>query len=156
MAAGEVTSRSLSAGDYAFFKYLADHSEEWLVHETQGRGIEEYIEEHSELDGEWRVWEKEGERAGVTFHVTRAPSNQKPWIGTILVDPDRRGTGLGRGILSTLGEELAAENKAVFTAVPASESGWLKFLSKSGFEQYKSEIDEGGKEHLLLLKPLQP
>ncbi|MDW2877104.1 MULTISPECIES: GNAT family N-acetyltransferase [Bacillaceae] len=156
MAAGKITSRSLSAGDYAFFQYLADHSGEWLVHETQGRGIEEYIEAYSELDGEWRVWEKDGERAGVTFHVRRAPSNRKPWLGTILVHPDRRGTGLGCGILLTLGEELAAENKAVFAAVPASESGWLEFLSKSGFEQYKSEKDEGGKEHLLLLKPLQP
>lgn len=126
------------------------------MHETQGRGIEEYIEAYSELDGEWRVWEKDGERAGVTFHVRRAPSNRKPWLGTILVHPDRRGTGLGCGILLTLGEELAAENKAVFAAVPASESGWLEFLSKSGFEQYKSEKDEEGKEHLLLLKPLQP
>jgi GNAT superfamily N-acetyltransferase len=156
MAAGEISSRSLSAGDYAFFQYLADQSAEWLVHEKQGRGIEEYIEEHSELNGEWRVWEKDGERAGITFHVTRAPSNQKPWIGTLLVDPDRRGTGIGGGILSAIAEELSAEHKAVFAAVPASESGWLEFLSKSGFEQYKSENDEGGKEHLLLLRPLQP
>ncbi|GAM14617.1 unknown [Mesobacillus selenatarsenatis SF-1] len=121
----------------------------------QGLSTEEYIEQYDGLSGEWRVWETTGRLVAISFHVESAPSNQKPWLGTILVKAEERRQGIASAIMNHLSDEFKLNGqKALFAAVPFDEYEWSNFLTDCGFEQFKTEENKG-ETYLIMVRPLE-
>uniref|UniRef100_UPI0030C802D2 GNAT family N-acetyltransferase n=1 Tax=Enterococcus faecium TaxID=1352 RepID=UPI0030C802D2 len=118
-----------------------------------GKALSDFIEEW-QAKGEWRIWEIEGELAGITFHIETAPSNGKPWLGTILVNKSMRGKGIARSMIQSLSRELKDKGySALFAGIPISQYTWAEFVSRCGFEQLKTEISDEV-TYLILIRPL--
>ncbi|MBT2694741.1 GNAT family N-acetyltransferase [Bacillus sp. ISL-55] len=150
-----LTWRQFKSPDLPFFKDLISTSSKWSKNELQGLSLKEYIEQYDDLTGEWRVWETSGRPAAISFHVESAPSNQKPWLGTILVKAEERRQGIASAIINHLSGELKLnEHKALFAAVPVDEYEWSNFLADCGFEQFKTEENEG-ETYLIMVRPLE-
>ncbi|WLR53634.1 GNAT family N-acetyltransferase [Mesobacillus subterraneus] len=150
-----LTWRRFESSDLPFFQDVISASDEWRKNELKGLSIEEYIEQYDDMSGEWRVWEKEGDPVAVSFHVESAHSNQKPWLGTILIMAEERRRGFASQIISHLGGEFKVYGqKALFAAVPIDEYEWSNFLSDCGFEQYKTEENKG-ETYLIMVRPLE-
>jgi GNAT superfamily N-acetyltransferase len=153
-------SNLLSAEDFPFFLELVVHSEAWKSREIAGGingvdSIRQYVSDYKSLNGEWLLWQNNDENLAVTFHVMKAPSNGKSWLGTVLVAPHHRQKGWGKRILETLAGKFKQEGKQVmFTAAPVGEDGWSRFLGKCGFEQSGLEKSNQGIEYLIYVKPL--
>ncbi len=146
--------RPYSSSDSVFLQELAETSRKWMENELRGLDLTDYLKQYEELSGEWRVWEKRGIPVSVTFHVESAPSNQKPWLGTILVKADERRSGIASTILDELSAELRASgHKAFFAAILIDEYEWSNFLTDCGFEQFKTEENEG-ETFLIMVRPL--
>nr|WP_251030223.1 GNAT family N-acetyltransferase [Bacillus sp. ISL-35] len=133
---------------------IAESSRKWLKNELQGQDLAGYLKQYEDLSGEWRVWEKGGVPVSITYHLEYAPSNQKPWLGTILVKADVRRKGIASSILEGLSLELKANgHRALFAAVLIDEYEWSNFLTDCGFEQFKTEENEG-ETFLIMVRPL--
>ncbi|CAM3756629.1 GNAT family N-acetyltransferase [Mesobacillus thioparans] len=146
--------RPYSSSYSVFLQELAESSRKWMENELKGLDLPDYLMQYEELSGEWRVWEKRGIPVSVTFHVESAPSNQKPWLGTILVKADERRSGIASTILDELSAELKASgHKALFAAILIDEYEWSNFLTDCGFEQFKTEENEG-ETFLIMVRPL--
>lgn len=141
--------------DTEFFTEIVAASGKWRSNELRGMGLSSYMSQYEELEGEWRVWEKDGRQVAVSFHLESAPSNEKPWLGTLLVKPSERRKGIAHHIIRRLGAELSEKgNKAFFSGVPIDEFEWINFLSDCGFEQLKSEENDG-ETFLVMVLPLK-
>ncbi|WP_213366656.1 GNAT family N-acetyltransferase [Mesobacillus boroniphilus] len=117
--------------------------------------LEEYIAQYTDLPGEWRIWEQGEGPVAVSYHVESAPSNQKPWVGTILVKADERRRGIALAILNHLSNEFELNGqRALFAAVPFDEYEWSNFLTDCGFEQFKTEENEG-ETFLIMVRPFE-
>nr|WP_272495819.1 GNAT family N-acetyltransferase [Bacillus pinisoli] len=104
-------------------------------------------------DGDWLVWYKNKARVAITYHVEHAPSNNRPWIGTVLVSPSERRLGIGKKVVEQLRGELSERgHKAVYAAVPVERNQWIQFLASCGFEQFKLE-KENDKMYLVFVLP---
>lgn len=147
--------RRFKSSDLPFFEDLVSTSSKWSKNELHGLSIKEYIEQYDELSGEWRVWKTTGGPVGISFHVESAHSNQKPWLGTILVKAEERRRGIASAIINHLSDEFKMNGqKALFAAVPIDEYEWSNFLTDCGFEQFKTEENKG-ETYLILVRPLE-
>jgi N-acetylglutamate synthase-like GNAT family acetyltransferase len=150
-----LTWRRYKSSDLPFFEHLVSTSSKWSKNELQDLSIEEYIEQYDVLCGEWRVWETQGSPVAISFHVETAPSNQKPWLGTILVKTEERRRGIASAIINHLSDEFKQNGqKALFAAVPIDEYEWSNFLTDCGFEQFKTEENKG-ETYLIMVRPLE-
>jgi GNAT superfamily N-acetyltransferase len=105
--------------------------------------------------GVWLVWYKGSSRIGISYHIVQAASNNRPWIGTILINPAYRSNGLGKEIISFITNGLYQKgHKVVDAAVPIHQNKWIEFLSSCQFEQYKIE-EEKNQAYLLFVKPIE-
>nr|WP_239585873.1 GNAT family N-acetyltransferase [Bacillus mesophilus] len=106
-------------------------------------------------EGNWYVWLNGSQRVGVSYYVEHAPSNNRAWIGTILVNSAHRSAGIGKAILKLITEKLKRKgHKVVYAAVPIHQNKWISFLSSCQFEQYKLE-KEDELTYLLFVKPIE-
>ncbi|MBT2683539.1 GNAT family N-acetyltransferase [Bacillus sp. ISL-37] len=150
-----LTWRQFKSSDLPFFEDLISSSSKWSENELQGLSIEEYMEQYDGLSGEWRAWETTGRPVAISFHVEPAPSNQKPWLGTILVKAEERRQGIASAIMNHLSDEFKLNGqKALFAAVPIDEYEWSNFLTDCGFEQFKTEENKG-ETYLIMVRPLE-
>ncbi|MGD6818397.1 N-acetyltransferase family protein [Metabacillus sp. 84] len=146
--------RAFHEEDLHFFKQCAQNSPDWIKEESDPDELSDYMKRHEMYQGEWRIWEKNGIPLAISFLAEWVPSNEKAWLGTILVHPDFRGRGTGKEILSLIGKELRLQgHKVLFAGVPEARLEWIRFLSAGGFEQYKLE-KIGDKEYMVLIFPL--
>ena len=74
---------------------------------------------YESLEGDWLVWYDDMKLVGFSFHVQKAPSNNRPWIGMVLVDPEKRDCGYGIRIVNGLSNTLLKQGASiVYSAVP--------------------------------------
>lgn len=150
-----LTWRRFEISDLAFFQDLKSESVKWSKNELKGSTLEEYIEQYDVFSGEWRVWENTGSPVAVSFHVESAPSNQKPWLGTMLVKAEERRKGIASTIINQLSDEFKVNGqKALFAAVPIDEYEWSNFLTDCGFEQFKTE-ENNGETYMIMVRPFE-
>jgi len=146
--------RAFQKTDLSFFQEVISASGKWRKKELQGAELSHYMNQYAEFAGEWRIWEWEGSPAAITYHLESAPSNQKAWIGTVLVKASERRKGIAASILNQLAEELKEKgHRAIFAGVPIDEYEWSNFLSDCEFEQFKSEKNKGD-TFLIMVRPL--
>lgn len=150
-----LTCRPFENKDFVFFQELISTSSKWRNIELKGLSLEEYMDQYERFLGQWRVWEKAGGPVAVSFHLDSAPSNQKPWLGTILVKAEERRRGIASAIMNQLSDEFKVNGqKALFAAVPIEEYEWSNFLTDCGFEQFKTEENKG-ETFLIMVRPLE-
>ncbi|MGG1688309.1 GNAT family N-acetyltransferase [Pseudalkalibacillus sp. NRS-1564] len=126
--------------------------ETWLLTEFGRNPLFEdmisYIQTYEGMGCEFNVWFYGDLPVAITAVLDDAPSNQKPWLGTIVVHPMKRKSGIGCSVIRTL---LGEKNDVVFLGIPYELNEWSLFLGKCGFEQYG--IEEEGKKYLILVHP---
>ena len=150
-----LTFRRFENGDLDFFQELVSSSSKWRKNELGNLTLEEYLKEYEEFSGQWRIWEKPGSPVAMSYHLEVAPSNKKPWLGTILVKAEERRRGIASEILNQLVEEsMVNGNRAIFAAVPIDEYEWSNFLTDCGFEQFKTEENKG-ETFMIMVRPLE-
>ncbi|WP_079508293.1 hypothetical protein [Mesobacillus jeotgali] len=151
----KLISRPYRGSDSELLQQLVATSPKWIKNELKGMSLGDYLNQYEDISGEWRVWEKGGSPVSVTFHVDSAPSNKKPWLGTILVKAEERRCGFASAILDILSNEMKAKgNKALFAGVPIDEYEWSNFLADCGFEQFKTEENKD-ETFLIMVRPLE-
>jgi GNAT superfamily N-acetyltransferase len=154
METGNFPFRMLHDNDAILIKRFTEHDSYWTSVEMKQMSENEYMKKYDE--GEWRVWQLEERDVAITYHLEVAPSNQKPWIGTIIVNPNHRRQGIGVGIIQQLKKELQKKgHKAIFAGVPVEAPVWIQFLSDCYFEQFKVEKDEQNQMYIIMVSPLQ-
>ncbi|WP_328214048.1 GNAT family N-acetyltransferase [Bacillus atrophaeus] len=148
-------NRYFEQDDLSLLEKLAEAHPAWKEEELgEKKDAASYMLSYSMYNGSWLVWEKDDLPIAVSYHLEWAPSNGKPWLGTVLVDPAEEKKGYARTIIEKIGQTLNEKHKAVFAAVPINRNEWILFLSQCGFEQLKLEKDENGKQFIILVKPL--
>ncbi|MCM3665790.1 GNAT family N-acetyltransferase [Mesobacillus subterraneus] len=151
----KLVSRSLESSDLSFFQELVSDSRKWRTIELKSAELSDYMRQYEEYAGEWRMWEKENRPVAISFHVESAPSNQKPWLGTLLVKASERRKGIGISVINILSAEIKVKgHKAMFAGMPIDEYEWSNFLNDCGFEQFKSE-EYKGETYLIMVRPLE-
>lgn len=149
----ELVRKNFHKRDIPFFQELIECSPEWQKEEVSSANILPYLEQYQ--DGIWSVWYKNNKSVGISYHIEAARSNLRPWLGTILVDPDCQRQGVGKNIVDLITFELGQKgHKVVYAAVPVEQHSWVQFLSTCGFEQYKIE-KENDRMYLMLVKPIE-
>ncbi|MGV2942164.1 GNAT family N-acetyltransferase [Mesobacillus sp. LC4] len=150
-----LTYRRFDNRELAFFRELVSSSPKWRKNELGSLSLEKYLEEYEAFSGQWRIWEKAGTPVAMSYHLKSAPSNQKPWLGTILVKAEERRRRIASEIMNQLAEEsMMNGNRAIFAAVPIDEYEWANFLTDCGFEQFKTEENKG-ETFLIMVRPLE-
>ncbi|MFT9600818.1 GNAT family N-acetyltransferase [Mesobacillus sp.] len=150
-----LTWQQLKKTDLPFFEELISSSAKWRKKELKDLSLEDYIGQYDDLSGEWRVWEEKESPVAVSYHLESAPSNQKPWLGTILVKAEERRRGVASAIMDQLSDEfMDIGQKALFAAVPIEEYEWSNFLTDCGFEQFKTEENKG-ETYLIMVRPFE-
>ncbi|PHI49095.1 GNAT family N-acetyltransferase [Bacillus halotolerans] len=147
-------NRPIEQNDLSWFEEIAEAHSVWKKEEFGEKDAESYMISYSMYNGSWLVWEKDGLPVAVSYHLEWAPSNGKPWLGTVLVDPAEERKGHARKIIEQIGQSLQDKHRALFTAVPIDRNEWILFLSQCGFEQLKTEKDEADKPYIIMVKPL--
>lgn len=126
--------------------------EAWLIEEFGRMPIAEdmlsYIQTYEGMGCEFRLWFKNEEPVAITAVLDQAPSNQKSWLGTIVVDPAQRKKGVGQDVIHSI---VTEKKEVVFTGLPYERNEWSLFLGKCGFEQYAIEGEE--KKYLIFVHP---
>ncbi|WP_226665917.1 GNAT family N-acetyltransferase [Metabacillus litoralis] len=152
----KLTFRGLNELDHEFFKYVIEDSHIWKIEEEYENDLERYLLSYQMYNGQWRLWSINNEPIGISFHLEWSPSNERPWIGTILVHPSHRLKGLGKEIIIEIGHDLKSKgHKACYVGCSIHQDGWLQFLAKCGFEQFKMEKDEmNSKKYMISVMPL--
>ncbi|RLQ95896.1 GNAT family N-acetyltransferase [Falsibacillus albus] len=151
-----ISSRHFEKEDEVHFSDWIETSLEWKTIEMKNESVLTYTKRHEEMPGKWLTWfePRRTEPVAITYHMETAPSNGKPWLGTLIVKPSRRMEGVGEEVITILGEELKANgHKAIFAGVPIEQYTWVDFLSRCGFEQFKVESEEK-QQFLILVKSL--
>lgn len=154
METGNIQYRILHDKDAILIKRFTELDSYWISAEMPQMSEIEYLNKYD--DGEWRVWQQDERDVAITYHVEVAPSNHKPWIGTVIVNPNARRQGLGINIVQQLKQELQKKgHKAIFAGVPVEAPVWIQFLSDCYFEQFKVEKDEQNQMYVIMVSPLQ-
>lgn len=149
-----LTWRPFSSSDLPFFEELISESEKWRKNELKEIQLSEYLNKYKDLTGEWRIWECEGELKAISFHLDSAISNQKPWLGTVLVKAHERHKGIASALINRIAIELREKgDRAMFSGIPLDEYEWANFLNDCGFEQFKTEKNKG-ETYLIMVRPL--
>ncbi|MFD1735660.1 GNAT family N-acetyltransferase [Bacillus salitolerans] len=152
----DLTFRPIQDGDVPFIRRLIKDSPEWLKEEGESLDVYGIFNQYKYLQGQWLVWKENNSLVGISFLVESAPSNNRPWIGTIIVRKDKRRHGMGSSIIAKLLAMLKQDgHKIAYAAVPIENSSWINFLTICGFEQYKIEKNEDNKIYLLFVCPLE-
>lgn len=148
--------RELNEDDDDFFKDIIRVSNDWQQEECFENELENYFLSYQMFNGHWRIWSVNNNRIGISYHMEWSPSNERPWIGTILVHPDYRLMGFGQNIIEKIGHELKSKgHKTCYVGCSIYQEGWLRFLGKCGFEQIKIEKDIAtSKEYMISVMPL--
>lgn len=146
-----LTPSSLTKQDYPFLQKIIDQSVIWQQIELKDLSLENYIKTVKGLDGEWLLWKMGEQEVAISYHVRNAPSNQKPWLGTLLVEKTYRGQGYGRKIVQLIQDR---QERVLFCAIPIIADNWIAFIANCGFEQYKVEYDDEGFQYIIFVKPL--
>ncbi|SDM62014.1 Predicted N-acyltransferase, GNAT family [Fictibacillus solisalsi] len=154
-------SRPLVKEDLPFFKKMILSSPRWLKEEgltgnESEYELETYMKTYDQTGGEWLIWGLNGEKIGATYLVYAAPSNGKPWLGTLLVDPEKRNQGHAREILAECCRKVETLSSVLFSSAPVLNQDWILFLNRNGFEQIGLEKDESGKEYIKFAKTVSP
>lgn len=138
-----------------FFTRIIEDSPLWEENELKNLSLDEYINSYASMQGYWQVWIDSGIPIGITFTVDKAPSNNKMWLGTILIAKSHRNKGFARKIIKKLATQaLSKGEEALFCGIPIEINEWTIFLGKCGFEQFKIEKDGNGQNYLVLVFPL--
>lgn len=126
--------------------------ENWLIAEFGRMPIAEdilsYIQTYEGMGCEFRLWFNDENPVAITAVLDRAPSNQKLWIGTVVVAPVERNKGVGLSVIHAI---LNEQKEVVFAGIPFERNDWSLFLGKCGFEQYTVEGEE--KKYLVFVHP---
>lgn len=124
--------------------------ESWLMEEFGRVPVVEdmlsYFQTYEGIGCEFRLWYKNDAPVAITAVLERAPSNQKTWLGMIVVDPSQRSAGIGRTVIHSI---LSETREVLFAGIPYDRNGWSVFLGKCGFEQYNVEGEE--KKYLIFV-----
>lgn len=153
METGNLHFRKMLESDAALINAFTTFDSLWVSIEMEHLSAKEYMDNYR--NGEWRVWHQDEREVAITYHLEYAPSNNKPWIGTIIIDPNERRQGLGISVMQHLKEELRDKgHKAIFAGVPVEAEMWIQFLSDCYFEQFKVEKDEQNQMFLIMVSPL--
>jgi N-acetylglutamate synthase-like GNAT family acetyltransferase len=151
----KLTWRPYQNSDFPFFEDVISDSGKWRGKELKNEDLSHYIEHYDDLTGEWRIWEIGASSVAISYHIETASSNNKPWLGTILVKASERRKGIANSMITYLASELKGKGyRAIFAGVPIEEYEWSNFLSDCGFEQFKSE-DNKGETFLIMVRPLE-
>lgn len=141
--------------DQPFFEKLIQDSVAWQEEECSVSGLASYMQKYEMMNGKWTLWSKGEKPLGISFTVDWVPSNEKPWIGTILMDGRARRKGYGRQIVDQIAERYKKQGHDVlFTSVPLHRIDWMQFLAMCGFEQFKVEENERNKRYMVMARPL--
>lgn len=147
-------SRELTQADFPFLKNLIKNSPFWEKEECYSETIDAFMLKYKMLNGRWLFWSLSSIQIGISYTVEWSPSNEKPWIGTILIRRDYRMKGFASTIINQICEEFRQKGeKAVFAGCPINQNQWIKFLANCQFEQFKVERNELGKEYSVLVRP---
>lgn len=153
--------RNLTKDDLGLISEWFKHSSEWikeegmLKEEIGPQRIGVWMSLYDRYEGDWLVWEDNGSTKGLSYHILHAPSNKRPWIGMVMVDPQFRGDGYGRQIIQLLSGKLQQEHfKIVYAGCPFTQVGWLQFLAACRFEQIGTDTLPSGKRYIKLVRPL--
>ncbi|TXC92102.1 GNAT family N-acetyltransferase [Metabacillus litoralis] len=148
--------KELNKGDYNFFKDIIRVSDDWQQEECSENELENYLLSYQMFNGQWRIWYKNNNKIGISYHIEWSPSNERPWIGTILIHPNQRLRGFGQNIIKEIGHELKSKgHKACYVGCSINQDGWLRFLGNCGFEQLKIEKEvTTSKEYMISVMPL--
>ncbi len=148
--------RLLQDTDLAFASMLAGQSPEWEETELgAGETVPDFIRSYRGAGGEFRIWQIGGTDTALSYHVDKAVSNRKPWLGTILVRRSERRKGIASAIVGKLASEWRSKGeRAAFCGIPEHQMDWSQFLGRAGFEQLKIEQDENGETFLVMVMPL--
>ncbi len=129
-----------------------NEDESWLLEEFGRIPVVEdmlsYLQTYKGMGCEFRLWLKNGAPVAITAVLDQAPSNQKSWLGMIVVDPRQRKAGIGRTAIHSI---LSEKTDVIFAGIPYDMNEWGMFLGKCGFEQYSVEGEE--KKYLILVHP---
>lgn len=140
--------------DIPFFEELISESGKWRKNELKDMKLSDYLRRYEEVAGEWRIWRIEREPKAISFHLDSAPSNQKPWLGTVLVKAHERHKGIASTLINRIASELGERGYgALFAGIPIDEYEWSNFLNDCGFEQFKTEENKG-ETYLIMVRPL--
>lgn len=125
---------------------------DWIEEEFGRMPIAEdiftYIQAYEGMGCEFRLWFKDEAPVAITAVLDQAPSNQKSWLGTIVVDPVQRRKGVGHDVIQCI---VGEKREVVFAGIPLQQNEWSLFLGKCGFEQYA--IEGEGKKYLTFVHP---
>lgn len=150
-----LVSKRLQRQHLSFFQKLVSESPEWQSEECHEDQLKGYLKRYDMLAGEWCVWYDGQEPIGITFGVEWAPSNEKAWIGTILIAKNKRRQGYGQAIIGEMIANFTSnQHDVLFAGVPIEKLSWIHFLSSCGFEQFKVEEDEAGRSFMIMVHPL--
>ncbi len=145
----------MTKNDIPFFRTLIKSSPEWEVSECSAESLENYLNSYEEMNGIWSVWYAAETKIAISYSVEQAPSNGRPWIGTLIIEPTFRQKGWGKKIVRKLTSDFQNNgHQIVYAAVPLHQNDWISFLSSCGFEQYKLEKEKNN-TYLLFVKPLE-
>ena len=151
-----LSARDLQSSDLPFFQELINASTEWQQEECTSGQLETYLLSYKMYNGKWKIWYDGATNIGISFLVEWSPSNEKPWIGTILIHPSKYHRGYGKMVIEWYKKDLARKGfNVLFAACPIKRASWIQFLGKCGFEQFKVEKDEATqKEYMISVLPL--
>ncbi|MEK3989414.1 GNAT family N-acetyltransferase [Robertmurraya sp. FSL R5-0851] len=154
MATGNLQYRKMIESDVSLLKAFTTFDSLWKSIEMDALTAKEYINKY--ILGEWRVWQQNNKDVAITYHLDHAPSNNKPWLGTVIINPNERRQGLGTQVVKHLKKELREKgHKAIFAGVPVEADIWIQFMSDCYFEQFKIEKDDQNQMFLIMVSPLQ-
>lgn len=154
MATGNLQYRKMIESDVSLIKAFTTFDSLWKSIEMDALTAKEYINKY--VLGEWRVWQQNNKDVAITYHLDHAPSNNKPWLGTVIINPNDRRQGLGTQVVKHLKKELREKgHKAIFAGVPVEADIWIQFMSDCYFEQFKIEKDDQNQMFLIMVSPLQ-
>jgi len=154
MATGNLQYRKMVESDVSLIKAFTTFDSLWKSIEMDALTAKEYINKY--VLGEWRVWQQNNKDVAITYHLDHAPSNNKPWLGTVIINPNERRQGLGTQVVKHLKKELREKgHKAIFAGVPVEADIWIQFMSDCYFEQFKIEKDDQNQMFLIMVSPLQ-
>ncbi|EIT84939.1 hypothetical protein A374_12870 [Fictibacillus macauensis ZFHKF-1] len=155
-----MNKRAFTWSDLPFIRHLFQlagklwQQEEGIDGTENDAQLTAYLQRYVESGGEWFIFEENDKKIGAAYVTYAAPSNGKPWLGTLLVAELFQKKGYAHAIIACINDEIKNNHTALFAACPVPYSSWLLFLNHLGFEQMAFEKDEFGKEYIKLVKAL--
>jgi GNAT superfamily N-acetyltransferase len=150
-----ISCKPYSQVHHPFFEQVVQDSPAWQEEESSVSDLHIYIKKYDMMNGHWKVWMDNGNPIGITFTADWVPSNEKPWIGTVLVDGQARRKGYGKQMVAKIAEGYKKQGyDALFAAVPLQRTEWMQFLAACGFEQFKVEESDQHISYMIMVKPL--